>query len=144
MNRLLLTVGILFLNSSLAVAEQSQEQFLASFIGGNYHLLGKSLDSDNTYYGKVQLISTESGVEVHRIIAEKTIIGYGAIEKATADNVNVLRIRFVENNTEFEETCIIGGDLDNYARITCYLYQSGVETSDPGLEVLFIDRGESR
>jgi len=144
MNRLLLAVGILFLNSPLTAQEQTQEQFLASFIAGKYHLVGKSLDSDNTYYGKVKLVSTGSGVVVHRIIAEKTTIGSGAIEKATADNVNLLRIRFVENNTEFEETCIIGSDLDNYARITCYLYQSGVKTSNPGLEVLFIDRGENR
>ena len=144
MNHLLIIVGILFLNSSLAVAEQTQQQFLASFIAGKYHLVGKAIDSDRTYYGKVQIVSTESGIEVHRLLAEKTIIGSGAIEKATADNVKLLRIRFTENDMEFEETCIISSDLDNYARITCYLYRSGRETSNPGLEVLFIDRGENR
>jgi len=143
MNHLLIIVGILFLNSSFAVAEQTQQQFLASFIAGKYHLVGKAIDSDETYYGKVRIVSTVSGIEVHRLIAEKAIIGSGAIEK-TADNVNLLRIRFTENDMEFEETCIISGDLDNYARITCYLYLSGGETSNPGLEVLFIDRGENR
>ena len=127
----------------MALAEQTQEQFLLNFVAGKYHLVGKSPGSDTTYYGKVQLVSTESGIEVHRFIAGKTIAGSGTIEKATADNVSVLRIRFTENSTEYEETCMIDGDLDNYARITCYLYESGVRTSNPGLEVFFIDHGNN-
>ena len=140
--RFLIELSALCLKSQVCVANQNQNEFLAGFVAGRYHLIGKSPDSDNTYYGKVGLISTERGIEVHRFVAGKTIVGSGAIEKATADDVNVLRIRFKENNTEYEETCMIDGDLDNFARISCYLYRSGVKTGNPGLEALFIDRGE--
>ena len=132
-------LGILFLGSSVAIAEQPQDDFLSGFITGQYILVGKSPGSDNTYHGKVQIVSTDNGVEVHRIISDKTITGSGAIEKTTADSVSVLRIRFKENEIEFEETCMIHSDLDNYARITCYLYRSGARTGNPGLEVFFID-----
>jgi len=135
--------GILFLISSVAIAQQGQEGFLADFIAGNYLLVGKLPDSNNTYHGKLQIVSTDSGIEVHRIISGKTISGSGAIEKATADGVGVFRMRFREDGTEFEETCMIQSDLDNYARITCYLYQPGVRTGNPGLEALFIDHNDS-
>ena len=139
-NRCYLTLlVVLLLSSSMAIAEQPQDDFLSGFIAGQYILVGKSPGSDNTYHGKVQIVSTDNGVEVHRFIGDKTITGSGAIEKATADSVSVLRIRFTENGTGFEETCMINSDLDNYARITCYLYRSDVRTGNPGLEVLFID-----
>ncbi len=47
-------------------------------------------------------------------------------------------MRFVEHNLQYEETCMIDSDLDNYARITCYLHQPGSETDNPELEALFI------
>ena len=114
------------------------------FVEGKYHLVGKSLDSEETYYGNVELVASHGNrIKVRRTISGITIMGIGAIEKETADNVNVLRIRFEENDVKHEETCMIDGDLDNYARITCYLYQPGVSTSNPGLEALFIDHDEN-
>ncbi len=130
---------ILLLASPVAMSEQTQEEFLAGFIAGKYHLLGKYLNSEKTYFGKIDLIATEKGIEVQRFIEGNKISGTAAIEKATVDKIDVLRMRFTENNIKYEETCMIDGDLDNYARITCYLYQPGVKTTNPGLEVLFID-----
>lgn len=144
MNHLVFKIIALLLISPLSIAEQSQEEFLVGYISGKYHLVGKSVDSQEAYYGKVQLVAKDNNeIEVLRTIAGKTVVGVGAIEKATPDKINVLRIRFEEKNSEFEETCMIDGDLGNYARITCYLYQPGVRTNNPGLEALFIDHGES-
>jgi len=133
-NHLLIT-SLLLLASAAAMSEQSQEEFLAGFIAGKYHLLGKSLNSEKTYFGKIELIVTEKGIEIQRFIEGRKITGTAAV-----DNVDVLRMRFTENNIKYEETCMIDGDLDNNARITCYLYQPGIRTVNPGLEALFIDR----
>ena len=121
---------------------------ISSFIVGNYHLLGKAPDSNETYYGKLILSQTEKGITVQRTIKGKTTLGRGKMEKSLADKVDILRISFTENSMDYEETCLISGDLDNYPRITCHLYRlgrpdrpdtSGPITTNPGLEALFID-----
>ena len=113
------------------------DDFLSNFILGTYHLIGKAPDSENTYYGKVEIANTDDGLRITRIIGGKTVAGTAAIEKSL-DNIQVLRMRFVEHDLQYEETCMIDSDLDNYARITCYLYQPDKETDDPGLEALFV------
>jgi len=123
----------------LAAAGEGQESFLSDFVHGQYVLVGKSPGSNDTYHGKVNIVSTENGLVVHRVISGSTIVGSGAIESAGADNTRVLRIRFSENGTDFEETCMVQSDLDNYARITCYLYEPGAPGGNPGLEALFVD-----
>lgn len=142
-NRLMAVFTILPLFSLPAAgAELSQMQSLASFVEGSYRLIGKGVDSERTYYGRVTLIADEAGLGVERHISGKSVIGRAAIESVGEDGVHVLRIRFEENSTGYEETCMVSGDLDNYARITCYLYRPGIATVDPGLEAMFIERGD--
>jgi len=45
----------------------------------------------------------------------------------------------MEENKSYEATYLIDSDLDNYGRLTGYLYIKGTETKKPGLEALFID-----
>ncbi len=111
---------------------------MAVFIEGKYHLVGKELDSNSTYYGRVVITAEDGGIRVHRFIPGRTVTGTAAIESASADEVPVLRIRFTEKGIDYEETCLVSGDLDNYARITCNLYRPGVSTDSPGMEALFI------
>jgi hypothetical protein len=63
----------------------------------------------------------------------------GKIEAATADKIKVLRIRFIDENKNYEATYLINSDLDNYARLSGFLYLIQGETKVPGLEALFID-----
>lgn len=140
MKYLLIPLFSLILLSS-AIAEETQEDFLKTFVLGKYHLLGKSIDSEETYYGKVELKMTAQGIRVYRIISGTKIVGTAVIEKSLSDKINVLRIRFEENDNKFEETCVIAADLNNYARITCYLYKPGIKIVNPGLEAWFIDQG---
>ena len=121
----------------LSIAE---EDFLSSFVKGKYLLVGKSVDSDQTYHGKVEIKNNDGALNVLRHINGKTINGTGAIESVLNGDAKVLRIRFSENDIQYEQTCLIDNDLDNYARISCHLYQPNVSTNQPGLEVLFIDR----
>ena len=132
---------ILFLAPVTAFPVGSPDTFLVQFIQGNYHLIGKAMDSDQTFYGKVNIKTSDNVISIKRNINGTETHATGTIEQITTDNINALRIRFIQNNTKYEETCLIDSDLDNYARLTCHLYRPGIQTHNPGLEALFIDHG---
>ena len=130
-------VILLGLLSPLTGAEESD--FLSDFVIGHYWLLGKQVDSEQTYFGKIEIHASGDQLRIKRTINGTETTGTAAIEQAVHGAATVLRMRFEENNAAYENTCLIQSDLDNYARISCYRYQPGVETKSPGLEVLFID-----
>lgn len=113
--------------------------FLAEAQIGKYILIGKAVDSDKTYMGKVEIFAEADTLKVTRTIDGNTVTGRAAIEPALNGDATVLRIRFAQNGKEFEETCLFRGDLDNNSRISCYLYHPGISTKDPGLEAMFHD-----
>ncbi len=117
----------------------SENEFLYEFLQGTYELIGRAPDSNRTYTGKVVLRKSGDYFEVTSRIEGKEIKGTGKIETATADKIKVLRVRFVEENKSYEATYLIGSDLDNYGRLTGYLYLKEGGTKVPGLEALFID-----
>ncbi len=138
--KIILLLLLIFSTAASAFSSDGTDIFLASFIAGKYHVIGKLLNSDKTYYGKMDIHVTEKGViKVVRKINSIVTEGTGAIETANHDKTKVLRIRFKEAGKEYEETCMIDSDLNNYARMTCYLYRPGVQTRNPGLEAMFID-----
>jgi len=116
----------------------SKNEFLYEFLQGTYELIGRVPDSNKTYTGKVVLRKSGDYFEVIRRIEGKEIKGIGKIERATADKIRVLRVRFVDGNKSYEATYLIGSDLDNYGRLTGYLYLKEGGTKVPGLEALFI------
>ncbi len=120
-----------------AAAEMS---FLEEAQIGRYILIGKAIDSDVTYHGKVEISAEDGKLVVIREIDGRSVSGSAAIEPALNGDTRVLRIRFSENGRKYEETCLFGSDLDNYSRISCYLYEPDVPTDTPGLEALFFDR----
>jgi len=117
----------------------AEDDFLHTMVQGKYLLVGKSLESDNTYHGKVQINDNDGKLSVVRDVNGKITHGTAAIEFALNGDAKVLRIRFIEDKTNYEQTCMVSSDLDNYARISCYSYQPKVRTMQPGLEVLFND-----
>ena len=117
----------------------SKNEFLYQFLQGTYELIGRVPDSSKTYTGKVVLRKSDDYFEVIRRIEGKEIKGTGKIETATADKIKILRIRFTDENTSYEATYLIDSDLDNYGRLTGYLYIKEEGTKIPGLEALFID-----
>jgi len=122
----------------MATAAQADDSGLRDFLLGNYILIGKAVDSDATYQGKVELYAEKNGgMKAKRMIQGQTVIGDAALETALGGEAQVLRIRFSEKNIAYEETCLWKSDLDNYARISCYLYRPGGATANPGLEALF-------
>ena len=117
--------------------------FPAGFLIGKYHLIGRAPDVERTYYGRLTIRQGKQGLAVARVIAGETVQGSGDIVKALCcEGVELLRMRFVEEGREYEETCMVDSDLDNYARVTCLLYRRDESTDTPGFEALFIDLSE--
>jgi hypothetical protein len=118
------------------------EDFLRNYISGNYLLIGKSVDSDKTYHGNLSIRADNSQLRVTRNLNGESVDGNATIESTSSGDRSVLRIRFMQNHREYEETCLFQSDLDNYPRISCYLYQPGKNTDNPGLEAFFHDHGQ--
>jgi len=135
----LLTIFTICLVSSVSYGEDHRKHFSTGFVTGKYLLVGKGVDTNDTYHGQVEIYSEKEKLKVKRIIGGKKIVGEAVIESAAHGEATVLRIRFSENGAAYENTCLVWSDLDNHARISCYLYQPGVKTVNPGLETLFID-----
>ena len=116
---------------------EDNTDFLYDFLKGSYEIVGKLPDSTETYSGKIILEKDRGHLKVVRLINGKKIVGIGKIETATSDKVKVLRIRFKHEEREYEGTYLIGSDLDNYGRMTGYLYLKNGKTKNPGLEAFF-------
>jgi len=129
--------AILFGLTVGASAADDTRTFLEGFVVGHYQLVGRAPDGGGAYHGRVEIFRTKGGLGVRRHLHGTTRTGTAAVEQATADRVPVLRIRFATKGGNYEETCMVGSDLDNRARITCYLYRPGVRTAQPGIEALF-------
>ena len=112
---------------------------LYNFLEGRYQVIGRYPDSKETYAGKAALKKDGDSLKVVREIGDEVVEGLGRIEASMADDAKVLRVRFIRSGSEYEVTYVIASDLDNYARLTGYVYLLGGSTKQAGLEALFVD-----
>ena len=117
----------------------AEDDFLSTFVVGDYLLIGQGIDTKSTYSGNVSIYLEGPQLKVKRIIDGKVTIGQASFKPVLNGDSKALRIQFSDNGVNFEETCMFPSDLDNYARITCYLYIPGTDIIKPGLEALFVD-----
>lgn len=136
-----MSIAILALVGQSAMGDDIENiEFLYEHLAGQYIVIGKGLNSDKTYCGKVVFSYEKGHIIVKRYIEGEILKGEGRIEHALGpDKTKVLRVRFVQKGQEYEITYLWRSDLDNYARLSGYLYQPGKKTDSPGMEVLFID-----
>jgi hypothetical protein len=120
--------------------QDGEESFLYSFLEGTYQVIGQWPDSDEKYGGKTVVRRKGDHLQVIRSINGEEIEGTGRIATATADKIPVLKVTFFRGGRRYEATYLIHSDLDNYARLTGYVYTEAGETKSPGLEAWFIDR----
>ncbi len=140
--KIYLSAILIFLSlpaSVLAGNDEENTDFTYGFLIGSYEVIGRYPDSNETYTGKVIIKKSQETLEVFRIIDNKTIKGAASLDLVTADKIKVLRVGFTENETEYEATYLIDTDLDNYGRLTGYIYLKEGGTKKPGLEALFSD-----
>ncbi len=135
---------IVLVNTPIVWAENDHEALLYDFLEGSYEIIGRWPDTDEPYTGKMELKRSKDHLKTIRRINGEIIEGVGKIETATADNINVLRIRFIEDGRSYEGTYIIASDLDNYGRLTGYVYLKEGGTKIAGLEAMFRDHGQIR
>jgi hypothetical protein len=119
-------------------AQDDDTDFLYGFLEGTYQVIGRWPDSDDTYTGKVVLKRKGNQLQVIRSINGDKVQGVGRIAHVTADKISVLKVQFVHHDKHYEATYLIHSDLDNYVRLSGYLYLKSGETKQPGLEALFI------
>lgn len=139
MTKFFVTLLTLISFVTYAQTPETEEDFISAFVTGQYVLIGQGIDTDTTYSGHVSIYLEDKQLKIKRVIDGKLIIGTAAFESALNGDAKVLRIRFLDNSKSYEETCLWASDLDNYARISCYLYIPGKDIKKPGFEALFID-----
>lgn len=140
MNKIIILIALTLLPLFVSAKEKNETEnhFFADFIIGKYQLIGKSLNSDETYVGEFELVEVKRELSFIKSIDGKFVRGKATVEKTMSGSTQVLRLNYKQLNKSYEETCLFNSDLDNYARITCHLYEKGVDTKNPGLEAMFI------
>lgn len=111
------------------------------FLAGSYDVVGRRPGSDQTYSGTMVLAPSDSDaslLSITRTIGQVSTSGTGSLQWTEAQ-VQVLRISFEDGVEPMEATYLIVSDLDNYPRMTGYVYRREGDTAIPGLEVLFSD-----
>jgi len=125
-----------------ACAGEEERDPVYDFLTGSYEVIGRWPDSNKTYTGRVDIIHKNGLLVVTRNAGGKKIKCDGKIERSGADNIKVLRIKFNHYGNDYNGTYIINSDLDNYGRLTGYLYLANGTTRKVGLEALFSDHGQ--
>jgi len=129
--------GILAVCMTASLVAQQQEFPDPAFFAGSYRLVGKALESDSTFEGTLVLLIAEDSLIVVRRVNGERLQGRWGIEPVLEGELRVVRMRFSQGDGTLEATYLWQADLDNYPRMSGYLYRKGLATDDPGLEVLF-------
>ena len=133
-------IGLVFLTGVNAPVPAQPD--LYGFLSGSYVVIGIRPDSTETYSGHINLEEADGQLQVVRILNDQITRGIGKIQKAVGGEADVLRIRFDQDGKSYEGTYLVDGDLDNYARLTGYVYLADGSTRSVGLEALFADFGQ--
>lgn len=139
-----------------ASASQTEEEstdmpkstgFPVEMLTGSYEIIGRYPDSDQVYLGTASIETSDSDPDqliVTRTIDGKSIEGSGTMEMNSEGTTELLRITFTsEDGTGMEGTYQLQVDLDNYARLSGYVYVKDGDTVVPGIEALFSDHFRS-
>jgi hypothetical protein len=137
--RLAILAMLLFANSVRcgdADPKRLNEEFLWSYMAGEYDLIERKADSAATYTGHVTLRDENEVLQVTRIIEGKTDKCAARFDTVAGDDrIPVLRMHFHFDGKEYDATYRWQSDPDNYPRFTGYVYLA--DTKSPGLEALF-------
>lgn len=128
----LLTLAIL----SPAAAGEPDDAPEWDFVVGRYWLVGRYPDSAASYGGSAQIERIGGRLSLSRTIAGRQTRVYGIVRRADPGEARVLAFRWGESRPR-EMVCLIGGDLDNYPRLTCNWGLVGNPHRQPGMEAYF-------
>lgn len=136
-----LALAVALLWACAAWGQPAQSDFLHEFLPGSYQLIGTPPDRTDPYLGRMVIERTESSFHIVREANGDVIEGVGSIAFVTPDRIPVLRVRFALAKIQYEVTYVIGSDLDNFPRLTGYVYRVDGKTASPGIEAAFAEVG---
>ncbi len=117
------------------------EPFVLEFVVGDYVVVGRGPDGGAAYAGSARIEKRGRELRLLRKVGGESSVAVGVHDFASPGEGEVLRFRWtVSERGEREErsmTCLVGSDLDNFARLTCYWTRVGTQPDEPGLEALF-------
>ena len=120
-----------------AMADDSDGSFLLSFVAGDYALIGREPDGGGAYAGTAKIAQEGEQLVLERRIGGRTVRAVGRVEVPSPPGEGrVLRFRW-DDGQAVTMTCLVAGDLDNYARLTCLWGADGQDLKEPGLEAMF-------
>ena len=131
---LLLALACLLVQPTFAAADDERPEW--SFVPGRYTLIGRQPDSQATYTGTAKIERVGKQLRLTRMIAGKESRISGVVRRADPGEAWVLAFKWGEKQP-MEMVCLIGTDLDNYARLTCHWGKSGNPHAQPGMEAYF-------
>jgi hypothetical protein len=116
---------------------EAVEDSLLSFVLGDYVIVGREPNGGGAYSGSARIEGTESGLVLKRRRGEREVTATGRWEVPSPPGEGrVLRFRWQDPDPTIM-TCLVGSDLDNYARLTCIWLREGSQPAEPGLEAMF-------
>ena len=142
MKYIYLFLFIIFIPSYASKYKVTEED-MANFVIGKYRFVGQEPNFGPTYFGRAEITAKGNSVTITKYIGSSKIVAAGKIVSSEfEENVKLLRAQYEVNNNKTEITCLIDGDMDNYAILTCKTYWIGKPVADPGLESYFIVHDE--
>ena len=119
-----------------AFAAAEDESPLWDFVRGRYTLIGRQPDSQATYTGTAKIERVGERLRLTRTVAGKRSEVFGTVRRADPGEAWVLAFKW-GNKQPMEMVCLVGTDLDNYARLTCHWGKAGNPHAQPGMEAYF-------
>ena len=117
--------------------DKGENNFLSDFLVGTYTIVGKKIESSETYTGSMKIENIKGKFKVTRQIGDKKIICEAVIKEVLSGEIKIFIINYTENKIDYEISYMIDTDFDNYARLTGYFYIKGTYPEKPGLEAAF-------
>lgn len=107
-----------------------------SFVPGRYQLIGRHPDSPTTYAGTARIERVGRQLRLTRVVGGRKSQVFGVVRRADPGEAWVLHFKWGDKQP-MEMVCVIGTDLDNYARLTCHWGKAGNPHAQPGMEAYF-------
>lgn len=107
-----------------------------SCVPGRYQLIGRHPDSPTTYAGTARIERVGRQLRLTRVVGGRKSQVFGVVRRADPGEAWVLHFKWGDKQP-MEMVCVIGTDLDNYARLTCHWGKAGNPHAQPGMEAYF-------
>jgi len=137
-SRAALAVALMLFAATVQAAAADDEPPYLDLVVGSYRIVGQQPDGGATYAGQARIERQGKGLRLTRRIGKQTQHITGTVRRADPGEAWVLSFAWVEGvRQKMEMVCLIGTDLDNYARLSCHWGRAKNPHRFPGLESYF-------